>query len=339
MIAAFSDLVRDARAATGVPGIAAGLLRGGTVELAADGVLEQGRDDRVHADTPFRIASISKPVTAALALARLELDDELRRLLSHTAGLRPESAAPLPEPAQGLFSYSNAGYWRVGDLCGRGMAESVLRPLGLSATGYDEPRAPARGHVQDGATGHRAVPNDVYPAQRWASGGLWSTTSDLLAFASAQMDVRDNPLFEPQVDALGARYALGWWVRGGVLDHEGSVAGYQSLLMIVPAQRLALAVLTNSWRGSGAIRRIVEALQLLGPGSNQVPAVSGLYALDGVSAVVEDGRITETETDPVTGATMTRRYRASADATLMSHRVDFPRDGVARIGWVALVRA
>ena len=30
------------------------------------------------------------------------------------------------------------------------------------------------------------------------------------------------------------------------LDHEGSVAGFQSLLLIVPEERTALAVLTNS---------------------------------------------------------------------------------------------
>lgn len=341
MIAAFSELVRDARAATGVPGIAAGILRGGTVELAADGVLELGRDDPVGVGTPFRIASISKPFTAALALARLPLDDELKRLLSHTAGMRPESAEPLPAEAQGLFSYSNAGYWRTGELCGGGMAESVLLPLGLSATGYDEPPAPARGHVQDGETGHRAVSEDVYPATRWASGGLWSTTSDLLAFAAAQMETRDNPAFEPQVEALGAHYALGWWVRDGVIDHEGSVAGYQSLLMLVPERRTALAVLTNSWRGSGAVRRIVEGLELLPKVSdtNRCLTPAGTYALDDVTAVVAGGRITETESDPVTGAAVTRKYRIEPNATLMSHRVDFPREGIARIGWTTLVRA
>ena len=63
-------------------------------------------------------------------------------------------------------------------------------------------------------------------------------------------------LAAPQAEALGAEYCLGCWRReleGGrvAFDHEGSVAGYQSLLLIVPEQRLALALLTNSWRGSG----------------------------------------------------------------------------------------
>jgi hypothetical protein len=48
-----------------------------------------------------------------------------------------------------------------------------------------------------------------------------------------------------------------------VVEHEGSVAGYQSLLLLVPAERIALAVLTNSWRGSALIRLVVEELGLL----------------------------------------------------------------------------
>jgi hypothetical protein len=66
--------------------------------------------------------------------------------------------------------------------------------------------------------------------------------------------------------------------------------------------------------------------------------VEGTYALDRVRAVVADGSITETETDPLTGAEVERRYPLSTDAPLMSWRSDFPRPGVARIGWVALPR-
>src|SRR5216683_1270674 len=90
------NAVREARAATGVPGVAAGLLRDGETVFAADGVLELGRDDLVHPETPFRIASITKPFTATLCAATVGLDEPLRALLSHTAGLRCESVEPLP---------------------------------------------------------------------------------------------------------------------------------------------------------------------------------------------------------------------------------------------------
>jgi hypothetical protein len=68
------------------------------------------------------------------------------------------------------------------------------------------------------------------------------------------------------------------------------------------------------------------------------PPVGGIYALDDFEAVVAGDRITERETDPVTGTRIERTYPFSADAALMSWRTDFPRDGVARIGWTAMPR-
>ena len=186
------EAVREARAATGVPGVAAALLRDGEAVFAADGVLELGRDEPVLADTPFRIASITKPFTAALCAASAGLDDRLAALLSHTAGLRCESAEPLPPESTGLWSYSNAGYWEAARACGapfdRALAEHVLEPLGLEATGFAVPARPARGHIQEGESGHRPVAIDRYPAARWPSGGLWSTAGDLLRFAGAPVD-------------------------------------------------------------------------------------------------------------------------------------------------------
>jgi CubicO group peptidase (beta-lactamase class C family) len=357
------EAVREAREKTGVPGVAAGLLRDGETVFAADGVLELGRDEPVRPETPFRIASITKPFTATLCAASIGLDERTRALLSHTAGLRCESVQPLPQEAIGLWSYSNAGYWEVAVSCGApfdtAMATHVLEPLGLAATGFAEPESPARGHVQDGESGHRAVSVDSFPPARWASGGLWSTVGDLLRFAAHHLDGADPALHEPRVAALGARYALGWWVRehvGGrmTLDHEGSVAGYQSLLLLVPHESLALAVLTNSWRGSGLARRVVESLRLLPHPAGAAAAcenVAGTYELDGTEASVEataDGVVvSEAETDPVTGTRRSTRYPARpigngvygfAHGTLMSHRLDFPRPGLARIGWVVLPR-
>ena len=361
------EVVRAARARTGVPGVAAGVLHGGSIELVADGVLVLGREEPVRPDTPFRVASISKPFTSALCVECLDVDDRLRSLLSHTAGLRRESLQPLPEETQGLFSYSNAGYWPAAEAaavaCGTSFEEAmrtrILAPLRLDATGYDEPARAARGHAPEGESGHRPLLQDAYPASRRASGGLWSTVGDLLAFAAHQIGA-PSAAHEPQVEALGARYALGWWVREldngrTALDHEGSVAGYQSLLLIVPADGLAVAVLTNSWRGSGLIRRVVDELGIVPSGAaieRTTGGVAGTYVLDDATAVVEAGadglEVTERDRDPVTGHETVVRYPvraigcgvfAFARGSLMSHRLDFPRPGVARIGWTALTRA
>jgi hypothetical protein len=145
-------------------------------------------------------------------------------------------------------------------------------------------------------------------------------------------------------------------------DHEGSIAGYQSLLLLVPEERLVLAVLTNSWRGSGLVRRVVEQLGLAAgappPGGSALENgvrprdVSGRYVLDDAEAAVDEAAeglfVQESETDPVTGTrgalprVLARELGGGvfgyAGGPLMSHRLDFPRPGFGRIGWVVMPR-
>jgi CubicO group peptidase (beta-lactamase class C family) len=370
-----AQIVREARARTGVPAVAAGLLVGERVELAADGPVE--------AETPFRIASITKWFTASLATLLLDLDAPTgsggataEKLLSHTADLRPNSRDLLPEECRGLWSYSNAGFVLAGRECeavagisfSDAMRERLLEPLGLERTTFEEPVDAAPGYVQDGATGHRPVREVPYADARRPAGGLWSTAGDLLRFAAHQLggsgplaEAQLGALRKPRADALGGRYCLGCWSRelaGGrcAFDHEGSVGGYQSLLLLVPEETTALAVLTNSWRGSGLIRRVVRELGLLpapvaGPDGLQIEA--GRYVLDDAVAVLVDHggrwRVAESETDPLTGLRIEHpEYGVDAlgggvygfaGGLLMSHRVDFPRQGVARVGWTALPAA
>jgi CubicO group peptidase (beta-lactamase class C family) len=292
-------------------------LDGADFEVAA-ALHVDGRTELAGAsERPFRIASITKSFTATALWEAGLFDERVRALLSHTAGYRPETPSPLPPECDGLWSYSNAGYWEAASLFGD-YSEAV------------------RSHVL-GTLPDDVVADPSYPASRRPSGGLWSTVGDLVTYGLAHCRSWTE-LHEPVADALGAQYACGWWVRDGVLDHEGSVGGYQSLLLIVPERELVLAVLTNSWRGSTAIRRVVNDLGVVRLAPALMQARDGTYALDAMEAIVEDGRIVERETDPLSGRTIERRYPFSADATLMSWRSDFPRDGVARIGWTALPR-
>jgi CubicO group peptidase (beta-lactamase class C family) len=322
------EIVRSAQARTGVSSASVALHVDGTTTFA-------GSHER-----PFRIASITKSFTAtAVHLAGL-LDDRRRTLLSHTAGYRPERPEPLPPECDGLWSYSNAGYWEAaagfdGEYSD-GLRELMLEPLGLRHTGFETPADAVLG----------TLPGDVvadpsYPVERRPSGGLWSTVGDLVEYGLAHCGQEWAKLHEPVGEALGARYALGWWVRDGVLDHEGSVGGYQSLLLLVPERRLVLAALTNSWRGSALIRHVVEDLGLVPPATPRPDEeeFEGTYAIEGFEAVVADGSVTEIEADPLTGTRLETRYPLRLDAPLMSWRSDFPRPDVGRIGWVALPRA
>jgi len=315
--------VAAAQERTGIPEVAAALHVDGATTFAG------------AAERSFRIASITKSFTATLLWETGRFDEGTRDDLSHTAGYRPESLDPLPPECAGLWSYSNAGYRRaasVFDDYSAALRDHVLEPLGLTTTGFDPPPDAVLGTLPDGSA---ADPS--YPEQRRPGGGLWSTVGDLVTYGLAHCRGYAE-LHEPVAEALGARYACGWWVRdGGILDHEGSIGGFQSLLLLVPERELVLAVLTNSWRGSALIRYVVEDGRLV-PASKQAPVApaEGRYALDDFEAVVEGDRITERETDPVTGTRIERTYPFSMDATLMSWRSDFPRDGVARIGWTAM---
>jgi CubicO group peptidase (beta-lactamase class C family) len=318
------ESVAAAQERTGIPEVAAALHVDGSTTFAG------------AAERPFRIASITKSFTATLLWETGRFDDEARDNLSHTAGYRPESLELLPPACGGLWSYSNAGYWRAAstlDDFAAAMRDHVLEPLALEHTCFETPRDAVLGTLPDGST---AAP--AYPEARRPSGGLWSTVADLVTYGLAHC--RGYPeLHEPVAEALGARYACGWWAReGGILDHEGSVGGFQSLLLLVPERELVLAVLTSSWKGSALIRHVVDDLGVVPARDNLQLAEEGTYALDGFEATIAGGRVTERETDPVTGAAIERTYPFSSDATLMSWRTDCPRDGVARIGWVAMPR-
>src|SRR5438552_4212637 len=144
-----AEWAAEARERWSVPGIAVGLFYDGETFVVADGVCELGGDERVSPETAFRIASITKPFTATLALALaqdglLALDEPppgsrveatIRQLLSHQGGLACEWPSALEELGRGegglqriaegepprlpvgpgeLFSYCNVGFWLVG---------------------------------------------------------------------------------------------------------------------------------------------------------------------------------------------------------------------------------
>ena len=385
----------SARERWDVPGIAVGVFQDDEVVTAAGGVRELGRHEPVSADTVFRIASITKPMTATLAMTLaqdglLELDEPpagarveatVRQLLSHQGGLASEWPEPLdgssllqltegeperlPVAAGELFSYCNSGFWFVAAGIARTLGTSfedamrsrVIEPLGLASTGFDSDN-PARGHeqVEPGADEH-APAETWYPPGRTASGGLWSSVPDLLRFAQHHLGA-PGPLTASSLAEMqrpysygpGFRYGLGWFLRSrqghDVVEHPGSVLGFQSLLTLIPEQRMALAALTNSSRGFAAIRDI---LREIGLGEDESPTVEpadlgrfgGRYV--GQESVVdftpEDGglRVERTEIDPFSREAMvlpTVRARPIGesefeivDGEWRGDRFDFPRPG------------
>src|SRR5919201_211580 len=312
----------------------------------------------------------------------------VRQLLSHQGGLACEWPRPLEElgsaddallqilageperlpvgPGE-LFSYSNVGFWLVGAAAARAsrtsfeqaMRANVLEPLGLAATTFEPERA-ARGHnqVEPGSDEHRPV-EDAYPRVRRPSGGLWSSVEDLLRFAAHHLG-GPGPLSADavaamqrrQVDAPGGAYGLGWALRdtGGrrIIEHSGSAAGFESLLLLVPEERVAFAALANSSRGSAAMRGILERLRLAHEELPEFPlpvetlnAFTGRYAGPGLELEVagEDGRLRIRQTDfdpftrenvvypPVLARPVGEREFEIVDGEWRGERFTFPRPG------------
>jgi CubicO group peptidase (beta-lactamase class C family) len=269
------------------------------VPALAVATLLDGRSETVtlgcEPATRFRIASVTKPMVAGLALSLLELDEttgvwpddvRVRHLLSHTSGFDCElsdrdyarfgrgddalerCAAELPSVRrlfgiEQVWSYANTGYWLAGALCGRragssfeeALAERVLRPAGLLATSFDEPDLEGFGPN---------LPAPPYPRARRPSGGLVSTVADVLRFGAWHLA---RPESAPQrVVAgrpVGGVYGLGLFgerVAGfDVWGHPGSYGGFEASLLTIPARGAVFVGLTNAERGRRALRRIEDA--------------------------------------------------------------------------------
>jgi CubicO group peptidase (beta-lactamase class C family) len=266
-----------------VPALALGVSVGGQVERHAVGC---------EPDAVFRVASITKPFTAALSLALLDLEEtsgvwpsdvRVRHLLSHTSGFDGDAndlgrfgdgddalevlVAELPKIRRLLgveqaWSYANTGYWLAGRMCAQRagthyedvLAERVLVPAGLEATSFGEPDLTG--------TGPDALPGP-YPRARRPSGGLVSNVPDLLRFGEWLLSTPDFTRMrvvhgKPTAGVYGLGL-LGERVGGvEVWGHGGSWGGFQSSLLLVPDHGAVFVGLTNHSRGAKALRDVED---------------------------------------------------------------------------------
>lgn len=320
MNAPFLSQIEAAAVTWEVPALAAGLSVGGAVRTGAVGC---------EPDTVFRVASITKPLTATLVLGLLELeattgiwpdDVRIRHLLSHTSGYDCECGdlarfgaaddalagvvAELPGVRRFLgveqaWSYANSGYWLAGHLAAEhagetfedALAARVLRPAGLEATSFGEPELEGSG--RDASAG-------TYPRARRPSGGLVSNVPDLLRFGAWHLARPESTLLRvPHGRPVGGVYGLGLFGErvGGseVWGHGGSYGGFQSSLLVVPDRDAVFVGLTSSSTGRHALRELEDVFfeQVLGA-RRRVPETvelpDGLLESYAGSYVCSDGR-------------------------------------------------
>ena len=186
-----------------------------------------------------------------------------------------------------LWAYCNSGFHLTGRLLevvgGKPfdelMREKVFKPLALERTcfyAHDAivwPHAAGHEPIAPGASEHR-VSTQGYPRNRLPAGGVFTNAEELLRFAAMHLNggaldgqrvlsaAAVSAMQTPQIKAanFADQWGIGWDIRdfGGtpVISHGGSINGFQTHLTLVPTQGFAVAILTNSARGSAAVRAI-----------------------------------------------------------------------------------
>jgi CubicO group peptidase (beta-lactamase class C family) len=250
-----------------------------------------------------------------------------------------------------IWSYANTGYWLAGHLAAEragmtfedAITERLLRPFGLESTSFGEPDLAGTG--PDAGEGS-------YPRARRPSGGLVSTTEDLFRFGRRLLG---EPGFaamrQPYGKPIGGVYGLGLFgERVGGVDvwgHTGSYEGFQSSLLVVPDAQAVFVGLTNSGFGAKALYDVEQAFfdEALGARRNlptfvhlpdeQLARFAGRYENCDAAAEIRaapGGLVLTVADDEAFLRPIGERRFQVPDGPHVRERIDFPRDGLVRLG-------
>ncbi len=283
-------------------------------KLDLEDTLEKHVDAAAHAPTLRRLLSHTS------GLQRETHDDAW--LKARFADV-PELLATLGEAEQVLppgarFHYSNLAFALLGVVVervsgipyARYVQEKLLAPLGLTRTSF-EPLEPA-------ATGYVVLPYvegvwEEAPVQTgaWiAAGQMWGTVRDLCAWAAFLADPDESVLSQASVEEMrtvqtiddhvrwSGGYGLGLMLqRDGdriLAGHGGSMPGFIAAVYVSPADKVGVAILTNSSSaGLGELaKKLVAATveqwpvppkpwQVEGPPPDDVVPLLGIWFMEG----------------------------------------------------------
>jgi CubicO group peptidase (beta-lactamase class C family) len=281
---------------TGVPvtpetGFAVGSLTKPMVATVIERLADAGRlslDDPVAAHVPeLRGGGWAERATVRDLLANrsglplragLEFDFAGRADVDDGALSRLAADAAAGVPAGSFWSYTNLGWCLLGRVIetatGAAWEEAMRRQfsgVGMWETSFatgGAPRRRARGHeiAADGP-----VPLEPLVGRAYAPAGATcvSTVTDLLRFAAlhledASLAVLRTVQAEVSIHGWLDAWCLGWawfdWDGGQVWGWDGLVNGQRSVLRIVPEQRAAIVLMTNSSTGRAMYRSLFPEL-------------------------------------------------------------------------------
>jgi D-alanyl-D-alanine carboxypeptidase len=177
----------------------------------------------------------------------------------------------LPEPNQfppgERFEYCNTNTILLGLVVQKVSGEplhsyiqdKILAPLGMSHTSFpttnEFPDPHAQGYTVQTADGKETTATDWNPSWGWAAGAMISTLDDMRIWAAAlatgklltraMQEQRLQTVTSPGMPPEDG-YGLGIFNLGGWIGHNGSLPGYQSVVVYLPQKQTSLVILTNS---------------------------------------------------------------------------------------------
>ncbi|MER5748393.1 serine hydrolase domain-containing protein [Streptomyces sp. NPDC002088] len=185
---------------------------------------------------------------------------------------------PVLFPPGEKFSYCNTNLILLGlvveKLSGQRIEDfihdHVLQPAGMDhslfPTGTEFPSPHAQGYTNQTASGKIEDTAHWNPSWAWSAGAMISTLDDLRIWARTVATgtlpdgdplispvTQKQRLITPPTTIPGAGYGLGIFNVQGWIGHNGSLPGYESLTIYLPAAQATLVVLLNtdiSFKGS-----------------------------------------------------------------------------------------
>ena len=223
----------------------------------------------------------------------------VRMLLSHTSGLAnyqttfgteiakwtrawtPEEliaeankSGPVGKPGSRVAHYSNTNYIMLGriieKITGNSWAHEVesriINPLDLKDTTFvDEDEwkgvvVPGFKRTPDGYLSSYEFPWYPHSSTAWAAGGMVSSVSDLMTFASALFDGKlvSMETLAMMAQPVGKEGQRAWALGGGVMEVAGrkafamggSTTGYRAFIVGIPESKLVVTALVNADEGN-----------------------------------------------------------------------------------------
>ncbi|MFF2662545.1 serine hydrolase domain-containing protein [Kitasatospora sp. NPDC058032] len=179
---------------------------------------------------------------------------------------------PVNFPPGTEFEYSNTNTVLLGQVIekvdgrplGDFLKKEVFEPADLGRTVFPTdnafPQPHARGYTNQTADGTIQDATDWNPSWGWAAGAAISDRADMKKWAKV---LATGSLLKPQTQAQrlepqpstapGTSYGLGIFDNHGWIGHNGSLPGYQAVVVYLPSAQASLVVLLNTdvaYRGS-----------------------------------------------------------------------------------------